>query len=68
MLHNALLRQYLQELLPSFNLKNTNDLAVNPDAEDTVLFVILANENLCGGNTNFGDNNPNESIDKISFL
>ncbi|MBC7723114.1 MAG: hypothetical protein H7068_13900 [Pedobacter sp.] len=54
--------------MPSFNLKNTNDLAVNPNAEFTVLFVILANENLCGGNTNFGDNNPNVSIDKISFF
>ncbi len=66
-MHNPLLVQHLQEQLPNIIFKSTNDLAINPDAKEAVLFAILANENLCGGNTNFGDNNPNVSMGKISF-
>ncbi|MBC7722841.1 MAG: anhydro-N-acetylmuramic acid kinase [Pedobacter sp.] len=66
-MHNPLLLKHLQEQLPNITFKNTNDLAVNPDAKEAILFAILANENLCGGNTNFGDNNPNISMGKISF-
>lgn len=66
-MYNPLLMQHLQEQLPNISFKNTNDLGVNPDAKEAILFAILANENLCGGNTNFGDNNPNVSMGKISF-
>ena len=66
-MHNPLLMQHLQEKMPNISFKNTNHLAINPDAKEAVLFAILANENLCGGNTNFGDNNPNTSMGKISF-
>ena len=66
-MHNPLLMQHLQAQLPNISFKTTNDLAVDPDAKEAVLFAILANENLCGGNTNFGNNNPNVSMGKISF-
>ena len=47
--------------------KNTQDLGINPDAKEAVLFAILANETLCGGTTFFGNNSPSVSMGKISF-
>lgn len=66
-MHNPLIMQNINEQLPNIVFKNTNTLAVNPDAKEAVLFAILANETLCGGNTFFGNSNPNISMGKISF-
>jgi anhydro-N-acetylmuramic acid kinase len=47
--------------------KTTDDLNIHPDAKEAVLFAILANEALCGGETNFGKGVPSVSMGKISF-
>ena len=66
-MHNPLLMQNIQQQLPNIIFKTTNDLGINPDAKEAVLFAILANETLCGGNTFFGNSLPNVSMGKISF-
>jgi anhydro-N-acetylmuramic acid kinase len=66
-MHNPLLLQHIQLQLPNIVIKNTDELAINPDAKEAVLFALLANETLCGGNTFYGNNTPSVSMGKISF-
>lgn len=54
-MHNPLLVELLQLQLPNAFLSTTNELGVNPDAKEAVLFAILANETLAGNPINFGD-------------
>jgi anhydro-N-acetylmuramic acid kinase len=67
--HNPLLIKYLRELLPNIPLKSTNDLGINGDAKEAILFAILANECVAGGQTDFGKRAgvPSVSMGKISF-
>ena len=67
-LHNPLLMSYLQELLPC-TIKSTSELAIAGDAKEAILFAILANETVAGGNTNFGSVKgiPSVNMGKISF-
>jgi anhydro-N-acetylmuramic acid kinase len=66
-MHNPLLMQYLKAQMPNAIFKTTKDVNINPDAKEAVLFAILANEALCGGETNFGKGVPSVSMGKISF-
>ena len=68
-MHNPLLVNYLKELLPNMVFKKTDDLGINGDAKEAVLFAILANECVAGGTTNFGSRAgvPSISMGKISF-
>jgi anhydro-N-acetylmuramic acid kinase len=68
-MHNPLLVQLLQSKLPSCNFLTTDDLNINPDAKEAVLFVVLANETLCGKPINFGDRKgvPSVCMGKISL-
>jgi len=69
-IHNLLLMEHLQVQLPNVNFKNFNELGVNPDAKEAVLFAVLANETLCGNpqKTNIPVKNiPQISMGKISF-
>ena len=66
-MHNPLLMQHLKEQLPDIVFKTTNDLNINPDAKEAVLFAVLANEALCGGEIIFGGAVPNVSMGKISL-
>jgi anhydro-N-acetylmuramic acid kinase len=68
-MHNPLLVSYLKELLPNMAFKKTNDLGINADAKEAVLFAILANECVAGGATDFGSREgvPSISMGKISF-
>ncbi len=66
-MHNSVLMQHIQHQLPSMIFKTTQDLNINPDAKEAVLFAVLANEALCGGNTNFGTAVPSLSMGKISL-
>jgi anhydro-N-acetylmuramic acid kinase len=66
-MHNPLLMGHLRKQLPKAIFKTTNDLNINPDAKEAVLFAILANEALCGGETNFGKGVPSVSMGKVSF-
>lgn len=66
-MHNPLLLQNIQSQLPHTIIKTTQDVGINPDAKEAILFAILANESLCGGNTFYGSNSPSVSMGKISF-
>ncbi|WP_369804035.1 anhydro-N-acetylmuramic acid kinase [Siphonobacter sp. SORGH_AS_0500] len=67
--HNPLLLAHIQELLPKFSLRKTDELGILGDAKEAVLFATLANEALAGGKTNFGHRQgvPSVSMGKISF-
>jgi len=68
-MHNPLLVKLLQAKLPSCNFLTTDDLNINPDAKEAVLFAVLANETLCGKPINFGDRQgvPSVCMGKISL-
>ncbi len=66
--HNPLLVSWLKELLPC-NFSKTDALGISGDAKEAVLFAILANETISGGDSNFGLRKgiPSVSMGKISF-
>jgi len=64
--HNKQLMSHVQRLLPGSNFLNPSILGIPGDAKEAVLFAVLANETLSGGNTNYGDN-PSVCMGKISF-
>ena len=64
--HNKLLMSHIHRLLPGSNFLNPSILGIPGDAKEAVLFAVLANETLSGGNTNYGDN-PSVCMGKISF-
>ena len=69
-MHNPLLMQNINSQLPGIKIKTTADLEINPDAKEAVLFAILANECVCGGNSTFKNiatGSPSVSMGKISF-
>jgi anhydro-N-acetylmuramic acid kinase len=66
-MHNPLLMQHIKDQLPNTIFKSTKDLNINPDAKEAVLFAVLANEALCGEETNFGKAVPSVSMGKVSF-
>jgi anhydro-N-acetylmuramic acid kinase len=66
-MHNPLLMGHLKKQMRNATFKTTHNLNINPDAKEAVLFAILANEALCGGETNFGQGVPSVSMGKISF-
>ena len=66
-MHNPLLMQNIKEQLPEIDFKTTEDLGINPDAKEAILFAVLANEALCGGKTDFSDAAPSVSMGKISL-
>jgi anhydro-N-acetylmuramic acid kinase len=68
-MHNPLIVKQLHELLPDFTIENSNILGINGDAKEAILFAILANETVAGGNINFGNREsvPSVSFGKISF-
>ena len=67
-MHNPLLVTWLKELLPC-NFLKTNNLGISGDAKEAVLFAILANETISGGDSDFGSRRgiPSVSMGKISF-
>jgi anhydro-N-acetylmuramic acid kinase len=67
--HNPLIMSYLRELLPNYVFKKTDELGIEGDAKEAVLFATLANEAVAGGRTDFGSRKgvPSVSMGKISF-
>lgn len=61
-MHNPLLVAALKAGLPNAAFYTTDDLAINPDAKEAVLFAVLANETLAGEQTNFGEREGVPSI------
>jgi len=68
-MHNPLLVSLLKEKLPQSSFVTTNELNINPDAKEAVLFAILANETLCGAPIDFGNRKgiPSVCMGKISL-
>jgi 1,6-anhydro-N-acetylmuramate kinase len=66
--HNPLLVADLQQLLPCKFLR-TDDLGIAGDAKEAVLFAVLANETVSGGDADFGARRgvPSVAMGKISF-
>ena len=67
-MYNPLLVKYVEEHFDR-KLKFTSDLGIEPDAKEAVLFALLANEAVAGGNTPFGNTPgvPTVSMGKVSF-
>ena len=69
--HNPLLMKVILDNCPQLSaIKNTDELGINPDAKEAVLFAILANECLSGGQERFGNTEqgiPDITMGKISF-
>jgi anhydro-N-acetylmuramic acid kinase len=68
-MHNPLIVKYLQTKMPTTKFLKTDDIGINGDAKEAVLFATLANEALCGGETDFGTRQgvPSVSMGKVSF-
>ena len=69
-MHNPLLMEHIQSMLTGCTFHSTEMLKINPDAKEAVLFAILANESVAGGNIQIGKTNsgiPSVSMGKISF-
>ena len=68
--HNPLLMETLKSTLREYTFLSTNDLAINADAKEAVLFALLANEAVCDDRQKgeqFNKNMPQVSMGKISF-
>lgn len=68
--HNSLLMENIKFQLPNYSIKSTNELFVNADAKEAVLFALLANECVCENGIEIGEGLariPNVSFGKISF-
>jgi anhydro-N-acetylmuramic acid kinase len=67
-MYNPVLKKHLEDY---FNrpLKLTSALGIDPDAKEAVLFALLANEAIAGGETSFGNHPgmPSVSMGKFSF-
>jgi anhydro-N-acetylmuramic acid kinase len=69
-MHNPVLTGHLRELLPQVRtFGRTDALGIAGDAKEAVLFAVLANEAVAGGNTNFGNRQgvPSVTMGKVSF-
>lgn len=68
-MHNNVLMQHLQTLLPQASFQKTESLGVHPDAKEAVLFAVLANECIAGGRVTYGNRQgvPSITMGKISF-
>jgi anhydro-N-acetylmuramic acid kinase len=61
-MHNPLLLKQLKAALKNANFYSTDELEINPDAKEAILFAILANETLVGEKTDFGNRQGVPSI------
>lgn len=68
-MHNPLLVSILKRALPSASFSTTQDLEIDPDAKEAVLFALLANESLAGNPIDFGKREgvPSVCMGKISL-
>nr|WP_299468799.1 anhydro-N-acetylmuramic acid kinase [Mucilaginibacter sp.] len=63
---NSYVINYLKKALPNTTIANTNELGIDPDAKEAILFALLGNEALCGEPIKIG-NNPAVLMGKFSF-
>jgi anhydro-N-acetylmuramic acid kinase len=67
-MHNPLLVRWIKELLPC-SFFRTDELGILGDAKEAVLFAVLANECIVGGDADFGTRRgiPSVTMGKVSF-
>lgn len=68
--HNPLLMDNIHQQLPQVPIHSTAELGIDPDAKEAVLFAILANECVAGGEDKFSNIKqgiPDITMGKISF-
>jgi len=67
-MHNPLLVSKISDGL-GYAVKTTAVMGIDPDAKEAILFALLANECVAGGNTDFGDRPgiPSVTMGKISL-
>ena len=67
-MHNPMLTERISKYL-GIPLNNTADLGIDPDAKEAVLFALLANECVSGGDTDYGSRPgiPAVTMGKISL-
>lgn len=69
-MHNPLLMENIRSQLAGMRFFTTDDLQINPDAKEAVLFALLANECICGEKIEIGKGRnkiPSVTMGKISF-
>ncbi|RZK41644.1 MAG: anhydro-N-acetylmuramic acid kinase [Pedobacter sp.] len=68
-MHNPLLVELLQTGLPEIEFSTTEELGINPDAKEAILFALLANETIAGEPINFGERRgvPSVCMGKVCF-
>ncbi|MFC3811823.1 anhydro-N-acetylmuramic acid kinase [Lacihabitans lacunae] len=68
-MHNPAIVNKLKALFPKTTFLKTDDIGINGDAKEAVLFATLANEAIVGGHTDFGKRGgvPSVTMGKISF-
>ncbi|MBC8155948.1 MAG: anhydro-N-acetylmuramic acid kinase [Bacteroidetes bacterium] len=68
-MHNPVLVATLREHLPECRFGRTDELGIAGDAKEAVLFAVIANEAVAGGQTSFGNRQgvPSVTMGKVSF-
>jgi anhydro-N-acetylmuramic acid kinase len=68
-MHNPVLIQHLQQLLPHIQIESSDKIGIHPDAKEAILFAVLANEAVAGAPMYAGGNATKIPITmgKISF-
>jgi len=64
--NNTYIIDHLKKALSGVMIKNTEDIGINPDAKEAILFALLGNEALCGEPIAIGTN-PVVLMGKFSF-
>jgi anhydro-N-acetylmuramic acid kinase len=68
-MHNPVLIQHIQKLLPNITIETSDKIGIHPDAKEAILFAVLANEAVAGEPMFAGGNATKIPITmgKISF-
>ncbi len=68
-MHNTLVVEHIQSILPHITIKSSQVIGIHPDAKEAILFAILANEAVAGEPMYAGGNATKipVSMGKISF-
>jgi anhydro-N-acetylmuramic acid kinase len=68
-MHNPLLVKWIQEILKIPKVQTTDVLGIPGDAKEAMLFAVLANETIAGGEVTFGGKSkvPTVTMGKISL-
>ena len=68
-MHNKLLIEHLQALMPNIEIISSHEIGLHPDAKEAILFAVLANECIAGSPMYVGGNATKIPITmgKISF-